>query len=53
MRQARKSTSPTNDIFNWNKEDNYFYSPYYVSYSSYRYNSRYVSIEAIYRFSSL
>ena len=38
-----------NDIFNWNKEDNYTYNPYYVSYSSYKANSRYVSVEIIYK----
>lgn len=37
------------DIFNWNKEDNYTYNPYYISYSSYKENSRYVSLELIYR----
>lgn len=38
-----------NDIFNWNKEDNFTYNPYYVSYSSYKANSRYVSVELIYK----
>ncbi len=37
------------DIFNWNKEDNYNYNPYYISYSSYKANSRYVSLELVYR----
>ena len=37
------------DIFNWNKEDNYTFNPYYISYSSYKANSRYVSLELIYR----
>ncbi len=37
------------DIFNWNRENNYIYNPYYISYSSNRYNSRYVSLEMIYR----
>lgn len=37
------------DIFNWNKEDNYTYNPYYISYSSYKANSRYVSLELVYR----
>ena len=37
------------DIFNWNKEDNYTYNPYYISYSSYKANSRYVSLEVVYR----
>ena len=37
------------DIFNWNKEDNYTYNPYYISYSSDKINSRYISLELIYR----
>ena len=37
------------DIFNWNKEDNYTFNPYYISYSSYKANSRYVSLEVVYR----
>ena len=37
------------DIFNWNKEDNYTFNPYYISYASNKANSRYVSIELIYR----
>jgi len=37
------------DIFNWNKEDNYTFNPYYISYSSNKANSRYVSIELIYK----
>lgn len=37
------------DIFNWNKEDNYTFNPYYLSYSSYKANSRYVSLELVYR----
>ena len=37
------------DIFNWNKEDNYTFNPYYLSYSSYKANSRYVSLELIYK----
>jgi hypothetical protein len=37
------------DIFNWNKEDNYTFNPYYLSFSSYKANSRYVSLEVIYR----
>jgi outer membrane receptor protein involved in Fe transport len=38
------------DIFNWNKEDNYTNNPYYISYRSDKVNSRYVSVELIYRF---
>ena len=37
------------DIFNWNKEDNYTYNPYYISYNSDKVNSRYISLELIYR----
>ena len=37
------------DIFNWNKEDNYTFNPYYISYESNKDNSRYLSIELIYR----
>ena len=33
----------------WNKEDNYSFNPYYISYSSYKANSRYVSLEMVYR----
>ena len=38
-----------NDIFNWNKEDNYITNPAYQSYSSSKANSRYVSLEVIYK----
>lgn len=37
------------DIFNWNKEDNYTYNPYYTSYKSNKANSRYLSVELIYK----
>ena len=37
------------DIFNWNKEDNYTYNPYYLSYSSNKANSRYLSVEVVYK----
>ena len=37
------------DIFNWNREDNYTFNPYYISYSSNKANSRYVSLELVYR----
>lgn len=37
------------DIFNWNKEDNYTYNPYYISYSSHKADSRYVSLELVYK----
>ena len=38
-----------NDIFNWNKEDNYVTNPSYQSYTSSKMNSRYVSLEVIYK----
>ena len=37
------------DIFNWNKEDNYTYNPYYISYKSDKANSRYISMELVYK----
>ena len=37
------------DIFNWNKENNYTFNPYYISYKSNKVNSRYISIELIYK----
>jgi cation diffusion facilitator family transporter len=37
------------DIFNWNKEDDYTYNPYFISYESDKVNSRYISLELIYR----
>ena len=42
-----------NDIFNWNKWDNNTYNPYYVSYSSYKYNSRSVNIGVMFRFGKM
>ena len=36
-------------IFNWNKEDNYTYNPYYISYKSDKANSRYISMELVYK----
>lgn len=38
-----------NDIFNWNKEDNNIFSPTYNSYSTNRTNSRYVSLEVVFK----
>ena len=38
-----------NDIFNWNKENNYITNPAYQSYTSSKVNSRYVSLEVIYK----
>ncbi len=37
------------DIFNWNKENNYTFNPYYISYKSNKVNSRYLSVELIYK----
>ena len=42
-----------NDIFNWNKWDNDTYNPYYISYSSYKFNSRSVSIGVLFRFGKM
>ena len=42
-----------NDIFNWNKWDNNTYNPYYISYSSYKFNSRSVSIGVLFRFGKM
>ena len=42
-----------NDIFNWNKWDNNTYNPYYISYSSYKYNSRSVSVGVTFRFGKM
>ena len=38
-----------NDIFNWNKENNYITNPAYQSYTSSKVNSRYVSLEVIFK----
>lgn len=42
-----------NDIFNWNKWDNNTTNPYYISYSSYRYNSRSISAGLVFRFGKM
>ncbi len=42
-----------NDIFNWNKWDNNTYNPYYISYSSYKYNSRSISAGVTFRFGKM
>ena len=42
-----------NDIFNWNKWDNNTYNPYYVSYDSYKFNSRSVSVGVTFRFGKM
>ena len=42
-----------NDIFNWNKWDNNTYNPYYISYSSFRYNSRSVNVGVTFRFGKM
>ena len=42
-----------NDIFNWNKWDNDTYNPYYISYSSYKFNSRSISAGVTFRFGKM
>lgn len=42
-----------NDIFNWNKWDNNTTNPYFISYSSYRYNSRSISAGLVFRFGKM
>ena len=42
-----------NDIFNWNKWDNNTSNPYYISYSSYKYNSRSISAGVTFRFGKM
>ncbi len=42
-----------NDIFNWNKWDNNTTNPYYVSYSSFKYNSRSISAGLVFRFGKM
>ena len=42
-----------NDIFNWNKWDNNTYNPYYISYNSYKFNSRSVNIGVTFRFGKM
>ena len=42
-----------NDIFNWNKWDNNTYNPYYISYSSFKYNSRSVNVGVTFRFGKM
>ena len=42
-----------NDIFNWNKWDNNTSNPYYISYSSYKFNSRSISAGVTFRFGKM
>ena len=42
-----------NDIFNWNSWDNNTYNPYYISYSTYRFNSRSISLGVTFRFGKM
>ena len=42
-----------NDIFNWNKWDNNTSNPYYISYSSYKFNSRSISAGITFRFGKM
>ena len=42
-----------NDIFNWNRWDNNTTNPYYVSYSSFKFNSRSISAGLVFRFGKM
>lgn len=42
-----------NDIFNWNRWDNNTTNPYYISYSSFRHNSRSISAGLVFRFGKM
>jgi outer membrane receptor protein involved in Fe transport len=42
-----------NDIFNWNKWDNNTSNPYYISYSSFKFNSRSISAGITFRFGKM
>lgn len=42
-----------NDIFNWNKWDDNTNNPYYISYNSYKYNSRSISLGVTFRFGKM
>ena len=42
-----------NDIFNWNKWDNDTNNPYYISHSSFKFNSRSVSVGVTFRFGKM
>ena len=42
-----------NDIFDWNKWDNNTSNPYYISYSSFRFNSRSISAGVTFRFGKM
>jgi len=42
-----------NDIFNWNKWDNDTNNPYYISHSSFKFNSRSVSVGITFRFGKM
>lgn len=42
-----------NDIFNWNKWDNNTTNPYYISYSSFKFNSRSISAGLVFRFGKM
>ena len=42
-----------NDIFNWGSWDNNTYNPYYISYSSYKFNSRSVNVGVTFRFGKM
>ena len=42
-----------NDIFNWNQWDNNTTNPYYISYSSFKFNSRSISAGLVFRFGKM
>ena len=42
-----------NDIFNWNRWDNNTSNPYYISYSSFKFNSRSISAGITFRFGKM
>ena len=42
-----------NDIFNWNRWDNNTTNPYYISYSSFKFNSRSISAGLVFRFGKM
>ncbi|MDR2406637.1 MAG: outer membrane beta-barrel protein [Bacteroidales bacterium] len=41
------------DIFNWNRSKNNTTNPYYIAYSSTKYNSRYISVGITFRFGKI
>jgi outer membrane receptor protein involved in Fe transport len=41
------------DVFNWNRAENSITNPYYIAYSSARYNSRFISAGVTFRFGKM